>query len=162
MVQLVTVGGMFEVQSGGGGGSGAPAGLTPVIDPASLVLTVSVDGPSATFAFTTDVNSGTGVAWGPTAAYGTAAVNAPESVTSHSITINQFDGLPAETDLHGKVAAAVGLGTPGYSADFTFSTKSKQYMVPGYGFYSERQGHPVVVGKTYSYMRHGVLIQESN
>ena len=131
----------------------------PVIAQPSIVITVGVDVPYVTVTFTTNVVGGTGLEEGPTIAYGTAVVNPPESVTSHSITMNIFDGLQVETDLHGRVASNNAAGI-GYSADFTFSTKSAQYMIPGYGLYTT-QGHSFVVGQTYAWMipGYGLMIE---
>lgn len=150
----------FFPLAAGMAGVGVAPSLIPVIS--GLVTTISVDGPTATWTFTTDIASGTGAEWGPTAAYGTAAVNPPESVLSHSITVNNFDGLQSETDLHGRVAAN-GAGGIGYSADFTFSTKSYQQQLPGFGYFDKNRTHDITVGQTLVFMVPGYgYVQEIN
>ena len=146
--------------SGLGGTGLESSARTPIISAGSIVIYVLADGPSATFTFTTDIASGTGVEWGTTVAYGTAAVNPPESVTSHSITVNQFDSLPAETDLHARVAANNSGGT-GYSADLTLSTKSFQQMSGGF-YFDKNRLHAITPAATKVFMMGGCYMQEIN
>ncbi len=99
-------------------------GVSGVI--ASTVLaTVAIDALSVVFTFMTGAAGSTGVEWGlvpvPDGTW-LAAVNPPESVTSHSITINEFDGLPLDTAVvYFRVASNPG-GTTIYSAVYSFST----------------------------------------